>query len=226
MKSTNWRLLTRGIAACAIWLALLPSAAQAEYKYVYTSQPIPVTWTALFDDTLPPSVIDTTLTAVIFSPTLLVAGSGLTSGLSFTLKQSAPFSFEETLVYPYPYEPVSSSCGPGTPCHPFDDGVFSIGAVDAAGLPTQWNVGINFAFQAPTGRSYSRNFLTSTNLDSISGGYEGFSQIEGSLANSPGSWTVSAVPEPESYAMLFAGLGLIGFAVRRRKSLLVTQAAR
>lgn len=30
-------------------------------------------------------------------------------------------------------------------------------------------------------------------------------------------WNVSAVPEPETYAMLLAGLGLLGFAARRRK---------
>ncbi|OQW41785.1 MAG: hypothetical protein A4S08_12075 [Proteobacteria bacterium SG_bin4] len=29
--------------------------------------------------------------------------------------------------------------------------------------------------------------------------------------------TVSAVPEPETYAMLLAGLGILGFAVRRRR---------
>jgi hypothetical protein len=29
---------------------------------------------------------------------------------------------------------------------------------------------------------------------------------------------VAAVPEPESYAMLLAGLGLVGAIVRRRKS--------
>ncbi|MDP1573390.1 MAG: FxDxF family PEP-CTERM protein [Coxiellaceae bacterium] len=28
---------------------------------------------------------------------------------------------------------------------------------------------------------------------------------------------VSAVPEPETYAMLLAGLGLLGFMARRRK---------
>ena len=39
----------------------------------------------------------------------------------------------------------------------------------------------------------------------------------GSLYN--GSITVAAVPEPESYAMLLAGLGVMGaIAVRRNKS--------
>jgi hypothetical protein len=33
----------------------------------------------------------------------------------------------------------------------------------------------------------------------------------------PISIDVAAVPEPETYAMMLAGLGLIGFAVRRRK---------
>ena len=32
--------------------------------------------------------------------------------------------------------------------------------------------------------------------------------------------TVTAIPEPETYAMFLAGLGLVGFAVRRRASLL------
>lgn len=31
------------------------------------------------------------------------------------------------------------------------------------------------------------------------------------------AWYISPVPEPETYAMLLAGLGLLGFVVRRRK---------
>ena len=38
--------------------------------------------------------------------------------------------------------------------------------------------------------------------------------------NSPtGIAVVSAVPEPEAYAMLLAGLGLVGAVVRRRRSI-------
>lgn len=34
----------------------------------------------------------------------------------------------------------------------------------------------------------------------------------------PGAWTVAAVPEPETYAMLLAGLGVLAAAAKRRKS--------
>jgi len=31
------------------------------------------------------------------------------------------------------------------------------------------------------------------------------------------NFTVNAIPEPETYAMMLAGLGLMGFVARRRK---------
>jgi hypothetical protein len=35
--------------------------------------------------------------------------------------------------------------------------------------------------------------------------------------NTPGFMIVSSVPEPETYAMLLAGLGILGFSLRRKK---------
>jgi len=38
----------------------------------------------------------------------------------------------------------------------------------------------------------------------------------GFIVSSIASVTVTPVPEPETYAMLLAGLGLVGFAARRK----------
>jgi hypothetical protein len=61
--------------------------------------------------------------------------------------------------------------------------------------------------------------LSGTNLSS--GDY--FFKVEGTITTNDfaiysGNVTVSAVPEAETYAMLLAGLGLVGVIARRRKS--------
>lgn len=40
----------------------------------------------------------------------------------------------------------------------------------------------------------------------------------GSMGGEPSSLTITAVPEPETYGMLVAGLGLLGFVARRRRA--------
>jgi hypothetical protein len=50
------------------------------------------------------------------------------------------------------------------------------------------------------------------------GVYYGESMIQDYGTLLPGAWTVAAVPEPETYAMLLAGLGVLGAAAKRRKS--------
>lgn len=60
-----------------------------------------------------------------------------------------------------------------------------------------------------SGYSDYRIALEST-ITGSAGGPESFSAL-------PAMESVSVVPEPETYAMLLSGLGLIGFATRRRK---------
>jgi PEP-CTERM motif len=40
----------------------------------------------------------------------------------------------------------------------------------------------------------------------------------GTFASYSGTMNVTAVPEPETYAMMLAGLGIVGFLARRRRS--------
>ena len=56
----------------------------------------------------------------------------------------------------------------------------------------------------------------------ISGTHEGFYVVPSYSTNTWNDktfavWSVSPVPEPETYAMLLAGLGVMGFIARRRK---------
>lgn len=58
-----------------------------------------------------------------------------------------------------------------------------------------------FSFSSLTAGNYKANFTVSPNL-------VGFQYTVGV--------TTTAVPEPEAYAMMLAGLGLVGFAARRK----------
>jgi len=46
----------------------------------------------------------------------------------------------------------------------------------------------------------------------------GYKLNPAAAASYAGNISISPVPEPETYAMLLAGLGMIGFSIRRRKS--------
>lgn len=79
----------------------------------------------------------------------------------------------------------------GVCCSPIDPS-FAILNGQAVGFSASGDYSINLAF----------DFGTIENGDSVSFGYE----------------YIMAVPEPETYAMLLAGLGLIGFSLRRRNA--------
>ncbi len=76
-----------------------------------------------------------------------------------------------------------------------------------------------FAFppSLPSLRSYQFRFEFLNPLN-FPGGNPIVAGMEGGRTTLSGIATsVSAVPEPETYAMMLAGLGLLGFAARRRK---------
>lgn len=58
--------------------------------------------------------------------------------------------------------------------------------------------------------------LLRVNATNYSSGF--FSALNGTPASAPSFAPVAAIPEPETYALLLAGLGAVGFVARRRRS--------
>jgi hypothetical protein len=79
----------------------------------------------------------------------------------------------------------------------------------ATGFANNW--GTNATFTTDNAVGTAADFFTVTAASSKTGGTLVASGI------SFNGTTVAAVPEPESYAMLLAGLGLMGFIARRRR---------
>lgn len=69
---------------------------------------------------------------------------------------------------------------------------------------------------APAGNVFRFASVTFTGTQPVSLSIVG-TKSNSSVGNYTGSVTIAAVPEPETYAMLLAGLGLMGGIARRRK---------
>ncbi|MGB2833424.1 MAG: FxDxF family PEP-CTERM protein [Methylotenera sp.] len=88
----------------------------------------------------------------------------------------------------------------------FGFGFDSVGNVLSSNESVSWTA---------TGFDFSQ--LTTTTLGVYSGSFALRIQGEGQGRDGNGWYGAAAVPEPETYAMMLAGLGLIGFVARRRK---------
>jgi hypothetical protein len=204
------------------WLIIISSVHSsntfANYQYIYTGNVFPTMFNALHDN--PPYdlpwVSNEHIKVAFTTLTLLNAAANLTNVPAFNLYVVSDYG--RSLAYPSPNpNPDFGWSDNGWPDISYV-GNFNIATVDSYGLPTQWNISINYSYTLPTGHYHQSNIKTSTNKDITFGGYEGFFDYFGQLDNHQGTWSVTPVPEPETYEMLLAGLSTLGFIVCRRKN--------
>lgn len=140
----------------------------------------------------------------------------LPSVLAVTLTGSPSSFFEEYANFTIPT--LSSTSGSA---NTYSLNFWGINVVEIAGLTVEvWND------THPNGSNLYATFTgnNATNLIGNLAAGQYHLDISGNLGSAAhvGQYSVALqalpVPEPETYAMLLAGLGLVGFAVRRRKT--------
>jgi hypothetical protein len=204
------------IAMCISFASLFGGAAHA-YQYNYVSQVIPVEHTSYRNDFT--FTHYSVITVQIFTPTLLTAGSAWADGTVIYMNRYSNDNPTHPQSLLYPNTDADPTRPPGSVWNPNWTVNMNIGEVDANGLPTVWDISLLRQLNTPEGREDISRIFTSNTGDSVVGGTESYYFFQGAITT-PGTWTmgVAAVPEPETYAMLLAGLGLVGAVARRRSA--------
>ena len=155
------------------------------------------------------------------------AANATTAGLTFTQSSTTPYvwtatfgnsvsnSFADTFTFTNPVTPQTGLSG----------GATNIGSLGINGTNVIFSLFQLFDVTSNTilasggtgGNTSAFNF----SLPNFSDSYELLVNGNTTPSNTTGSYAgniaVSAVPEPKTYAMLVAGLGLVAFTARRRK---------
>jgi hypothetical protein len=116
----------------------------------------------------------------------------------------------------YTHSTIESNCGGAVACG--GDYTFTIAAGQLGGV-------VDIAWGATTGMDQVMvwdvvtvgGVTTYTSTDWDGDGTPGAGMIDGPFPGFTASFNMVAVPEASTYAMMLAGLGLVGFAARRRK---------
>jgi len=128
-------------------------------------------------------------------------------------------------VWAAPCASEAPSCGAPTPMYGFDNPTMDQWATWAsrADLITAFTDVSGYAICASAyfGSGYSHCDLGDATMGHIWHAYPNGicdpSYFDGCVAATTETFYVRAVPEPETYALMLAGLGLVGFIARRRK---------
>ncbi len=100
----------------------------------------------------------------------------------------------------------------------FFNGAYAVAANGGAAVglytPTMWDEGSSVSHLDTDNPAFTNMMMAHASSTGL--GARDYSAIEAGMMRDLG-YTVTAVPEPEIYAMMFAGLGMVGWFARRRK---------
>ncbi|MDI1310126.1 MAG: hypothetical protein PSV17_11960 [Methylotenera sp.] len=216
----NYKTLCVKTLACLLFL--LPQYVLAAYRYTYTSSPVTdiIANDNMRGDEFKPISNNDFLTIVINSPTLLVQVIEYQSGVN-------PIGYFENASTQISFGAYSLT---DTELEGIVFRNLFVNEYDANGLPTAWSFNlVNFPYGNGEVPEYFRGLQLLSDGDANGAYNEIFSYINvptdeyyiNAIARGTGKWTLeqisSTVPEVETYAMMMAGLGLIGFISRRKK---------
>jgi hypothetical protein len=158
--------------------------------------------------------MDVVLNADIYMPVtrLLAAGDTLEDVSRFTMTLNVNDNgsrYSETLLYPF--VPYCDQC----PVQREMEASLTIGAIGMFALPTDWDLFMSRRYILPTGRHDYLELGSTDSQDRLYGFYETFTSSTGQLSGSRGVWTLAVVPEPSTYGLMLAGVGLLAWVWRR-----------
>lgn len=223
--TTLARPLLHAMMALGVCLFCTQVGASAPgYQYTYTGKPFTTTFISNHFEYPPPYDVEVRtaqerIEVDFVMPTLLNGGANLLDSVPFNIRAiDVATGSTRQMGFPSPYLSLPGGGGGGSVVYPYYIGSFDILATNSAGLPTAWNISIDYNYNAPTGRFTQSVLSTTTSQDSTLGGYEGFYWYTGSNTNNTGTWAVTVVPELQTYLMMLMGLMLMGVALWRQQA--------